>query len=59
MAKKTTLRVDQQDIPLNPFVEKLFTNLVQGLVNSLDRIPSDPKKIEIVLQETGGAEVSQ
>jgi hypothetical protein len=43
--------VNDTDVPLNPFVKNVFENVVGGLVDSLDKIPDDKKKIEIIIEE--------
>ncbi len=49
MASNIELKVNDQVIALNPFVKKIFINLVQGAVQALDKIPQPVKKIEITL----------
>ncbi len=44
------LKVNGSEIPLNAFVSKTFINVVEALVNSLDKIPEDKKQIEIVVK---------
>ena len=51
--KTIVLKVNDKQIPLNPFVKEVFTNVIDGLVNSLDKIPASQDKIVIVI-ETGG-----
>jgi len=51
--KTIVLKVNDKQIPLNPFVKEVFTNVIAGLVDSLDNIPSSRDKIEIAI-ETGG-----
>jgi hypothetical protein len=43
------LKVNDQVIALNPFVKKIFSNVIQGAVQSLDKIPQPVQKIEITL----------
>jgi hypothetical protein len=50
MDKKVTLIINGQEIPLNPFVKNVFTNVINGLVDSLDKVPEDKKKIEITIE---------
>lgn len=45
------LKVDEKIIPLNHFVENVFANVIQGLVDSLDKIPPNPKKIEVTIEK--------
>jgi hypothetical protein len=46
-----SLKVNEKEISLNPFVTRLFFNLIDGLVNSLDKIPDEKEKIEIVIKK--------
>jgi hypothetical protein len=51
MSKDRTviLKVNGREIPLNPFVTDVFNNVIDGLVNSLDKIPENKDKIEIII----------
>jgi hypothetical protein len=51
MDKKITLKVNDRDIPLNPFVTDVFFNVINGLVDSLDKIPEEKNKIELIIQK--------
>jgi len=51
MDKKITLKVNDQEIPLNPFVKEVFLNVINGLVNSLNKVPEKKNKIEMIIQE--------
>jgi hypothetical protein len=44
---KMKLLVDGKEIPLNDFVERIFTGMVVGGVNALKGIKEDWEKIEI------------
>ena len=48
--KKVFLKVNGKEIPLNPFVTDVFFNVINGLVDSLDKIPEDKKTIEIAIE---------
>ncbi len=50
MENKIELKVNDRVIALNPFVKKIFINLVLGAVQALDKIPQPWEKIEIKLQ---------
>jgi len=50
MKNKIELKVNDRVIALNPFVKKIFINLVLGAVQALDKIPQPWQKIEITLQ---------
>lgn len=47
------LKVNGSKIPLNPFVKKVFVNVIDGLVDSLDKIPGNKDKIEILIEKGG------
>jgi hypothetical protein len=42
--------INDRDIPLNPFVTGLFSNVIEGLVDSLDKVPEPRDKIEILIE---------
>jgi hypothetical protein len=46
-----TLRINDREIPMNAFVERIFTQVIEGLVNALDKIPQNREKIEIILEK--------
>lgn len=46
------LKVDGEKIPLNHFVETVFVHVIRGLVDSLDKIPPQPRKIEIIIDRS-------
>lgn len=50
MSTKIELKVNGRVIALNPFVKKIFVNLVLGVVQALDKIPQPMETIEITLQ---------
>lgn len=43
------MKVNGQDIPMNPFVREVFRRVCGGLVDSLDRLPEKKERIEIVM----------
>ena len=45
------MKVDEKDIPLNEFVEKILSGTITGAVTSLRGIKDDWKKIEIEIQK--------
>jgi hypothetical protein len=45
------LKVGDQKIHMNPFVDTVFINIIDGLVKSLDKIPEDKSRIEIVITQ--------
>ena len=53
MDKKITLKVNDQEIPLNPFVTSVFLNVINGLVDSLNKVPEEKNKIELIIVKDG------
>ncbi len=51
MARKVSLKINGQNIPLNAFVKRVVANVVKGMVDSLDKIPGEKEKIEIIIEE--------
>lgn len=51
MNKNVSLKINGQDIPLNAFVKEVVANVVNGVVDSLDKIPGEREKIEIIIEE--------
>ena len=49
MGENIKLNVNGQDVPMNPFVKRTFSKVIEGLVSSLDKLPADIKKIEITI----------
>jgi hypothetical protein len=43
------LNVDDKDIPLNPFVRKIMTNTIEGMVRSLDNVAKNPREIRVTI----------
>ena len=55
MEKEPQLRldIDEVAIPMNPFVQKIFTNTLMGMIRSLEGIPEDPGCITLSLSRKG------
>ena len=51
MNKKVSLKVNNREIPLNPFVTEVFYNVINGLVDSLNKVPEEKNKIELVIEK--------
>ncbi len=49
MSKNIELLINGKDVPMNPFVKRSFTNVIQALIDSLDKLPDDKEKIEIII----------
>jgi hypothetical protein len=50
MENKIELKVNGQSIGLNPFVQKIISNVVLGAIQSLDKVPTPLELIEITMQ---------
>jgi hypothetical protein len=50
MENKIELKVNSQTIGLNPFVQKIISNVVLGAIQSLDKVPQPLERIEISIQ---------
>jgi hypothetical protein len=46
------LKIDGEIIPLNHFVENIFHHVIQGMVDSLDKIPAHSQKIEVIIEKS-------
>lgn len=51
MDKTIILKVNNQEVPMNHFVQNIFIGVVSGLVESLDKLPENKKKIEIKVEQ--------
>jgi molybdopterin-guanine dinucleotide biosynthesis protein B len=53
--KEPQLRLDIDDvsIPMNPFVQKIFSNTLMGMIRSLEGIPEDPECITLSMSRKG------
>jgi len=51
MVKNVTLKINSNDIPLNPFVKDVFDNVIRGLVDTLDKIPEKITRIELKIEK--------
>jgi molybdopterin-guanine dinucleotide biosynthesis protein B len=47
------LDIDDVSIPMNPFVQKIFSNTLMGMIRSLEGIPEDPECITLSLLRKG------
>jgi len=47
------LDIDNASIPMNPFVQKIFTQVLMGMIHSLEGIPEDPECITLSLSRKG------
>ena len=51
MNQTIILKIDGQEIPLNPFVKSIFGNVISVLIDSLDKIPDKNGTIEIQIKK--------
>ncbi len=53
--KEPELRLDIDDvsIPMNPFVQKIFSNTLMGMIRSLEWIPEEPECITLSMSRKG------
>jgi molybdopterin-guanine dinucleotide biosynthesis protein B len=53
--KEPQIRLDIDDvfIPMNPFVQKIFSNTLKGMIRSLEGIPEDPECITLSMSRKG------
>jgi molybdopterin-guanine dinucleotide biosynthesis protein B len=47
------LNIDGASVPMNPFVQKIFTNSLLGMISSLEEIPDEPGCITLSLIRKG------
>jgi molybdopterin-guanine dinucleotide biosynthesis protein B len=47
------LDIDKVSVPMNPFVQKIFTQVLMGMIRSLEGIPEDPECITLSLSRKG------
>jgi len=47
------LNIDGASVPMNPFVQKMFTNSLLGMISSLEGIPDEPGCITLSLIRKG------
>ena len=50
LSSPVRLRVDGVEVALNPFVQKLASNVVSGIVSSLKGVPPKYFRIEVVVE---------
>lgn len=49
MGENVKLKVNDNEVPMNPFVQRTFSKVIDGLVSSLDKLPDKIDKIEITI----------
>ena len=47
------LDIDEVSVPMNPFVQKIFSNTLMGMICSLEGIPDNPEYITLSLSTKG------
>jgi hypothetical protein len=45
--KKIDLLINKEEIPLNPIMSKVLTNIILGFIEALKEIPENKKEIKI------------
>jgi uridylate kinase len=48
---RIVLKLDGKAVPMNPFVRKVFINTIQGMVQSLNNVAKNPRKVQIVISK--------
>lgn len=51
MEYQIQLKVDDSEVAMNAFVQDVTTNVVLGIIRSLNDVPDDPERIELVMQK--------
>ncbi|MFX0070305.1 MAG: hypothetical protein ACFFAO_04360 [Candidatus Hermodarchaeota archaeon] len=47
MVENIKLRINDEDIPLNPIMSKVLNNIIIGFIDVLKGIPEDKKNIRV------------
>lgn len=50
MEKKVTLKINQEEIPLNSFVQEFISSTVLGMISSLKKREADIRNVEIIIE---------
>jgi hypothetical protein len=45
--KNIELKVNEKEIPLNPIMSNVLTNIITGFIDALKKIPEDRRKIQV------------
>ena len=51
MGDNIKLNVNGSNVPMNPFVKRTFSKVIEGLVSSLDKLPEKIDRIEITINK--------
>jgi hypothetical protein len=49
--RQISVKIGDRLISMNPFVETIFINVIDGLIHSLDKIPEDKSHLEIIITQ--------
>ena len=49
MGKKVVLKIDDREIRMNEFVQRVLSSVVEGFVKALDGVPEHPTSIAITI----------
>ncbi len=48
--KNISLKVNEKEIPLNPIMSKMLTNILTAFVNTLKKIPEDMNDLQVRIE---------
>jgi hypothetical protein len=51
MDKSVNVSVNGEAVPLNPFVQTIFTNVISALLESLDGLPASIEAVDIKIEK--------
>jgi len=41
------MKINEEDIPLNPIMSTVLTNMIMGFIDALKGVPEEKKKVQI------------
>ena len=50
METSVTLLINKKSVPLNPFVQSIFKNVIIGIIGDLKRETEELKQIEVIIK---------
>ncbi len=61
MMKKEVIElfINNKKIEMNPYVKRVFLNIINALVKSLDKLPNDKSKIEIFINKSSPKNINK
>ena len=51
MENKVTLKINNNQVPLNTYVKNVFINVILGIIKTLKLLPENINKIEITIED--------